>query len=42
MYIGSVHGRHVVVRLVQRLGSFVHLEENEMGSVSGYRSDVKT
>lgn len=25
VYIGSVHGGHVVVRLVQCLGSFVHL-----------------
>ena len=33
VYIGSVHGRHVIVRLVQCLGSFVHLEKNDMGLV---------
>lgn len=42
VYIGSVHGRHVVVRLVQCLGSFVHLEKKETGSVSGHRDDLKT
>ena len=29
VYIGSVHGRHVIVRLVQCLGSFVHLEKKQ-------------
>lgn len=27
VYVGPVHGRHVIVRLVQRLGSFVYLEK---------------
>lgn len=31
VYVGSVHGGHVVVRLVQCLGSFVHLEEKGHG-----------
>lgn len=25
VYVGSVHGRHIIVRLVQCLGSFVYL-----------------
>lgn len=27
VYVGSVHGRHIIVRLVQRLRSFVHLKK---------------
>lgn len=40
VYVGPVHSRHIVVRLVQCLGSFVHLEKNEMGSVSGHTIDL--
>lgn len=29
VYVGSVHGRHVIVRLVQCLGSFVYLEKKK-------------
>lgn len=42
VYVGPVHGRHVVIRLVQCLGSFVHLEKNEMSSVSDHIADLKT
>lgn len=42
VYVGSVHGRHVVIRLVQCLGSFVDLEKNEMSSVSDHLADLKT
>lgn len=42
VYVGPVHGRHVVVRLIQCLGSFVHLEKNEMSSVSDHIADLKT
>jgi hypothetical protein len=27
VYVGSVHGRHIIVRLVQCLGSFVYLKK---------------
>ena len=27
VYVGSVHCRHIIVRLVQCLGSFVYLEK---------------
>lgn len=41
VYVGPVHGRHVVVRLVQCLGSFVHLGKKDSGS-SLARAALKT
>lgn len=33
VYVGSVHGRHVIVRLVQCLGSFVYLKKKKKKEV---------
>jgi hypothetical protein len=40
VYVGSVHGRHVIVRLVQCLGSFVHLGNKRNRSKITWREAV--